>query len=118
MHCSCCDKRPTRMAPAKSSSGRSRACPSANVRCRTPVPSIVRPYGKLTFGWHRDSCAWARVTDIKAISKFAQMEFKFGEVERGRTIFEGIMSNYPKRADLWNIYCDMEERVGELPVIR
>jgi len=66
----------------------------------------------------RGSYVLARVTDIKAISKFAQMEYKFGEVERGRTIFEGIMSNYPKRADLWNIYCDMEERVGDVPVIR
>jgi len=47
---------------------------------------------------------------LKVISKFAQMEFKFGEAERGRTIFESILSNYPKRTDLWSVYLDMELR--------
>ena len=56
--------------------------------------------------------------DIKAICKFAQAEFKFGEVERARTIFEGIVSNYAKRTDLWSIYLDMEERVGDVAVLR
>ncbi|KAG2184029.1 hypothetical protein INT44_009040 [Umbelopsis vinacea] len=55
---------------------------------------------------------------IKTIVKFAQMEFKFGEAERGRTIFEGVMSNYPKRVDLWSIYLDMEIRAGEQDIIR
>ena len=56
--------------------------------------------------------------DIKAICKFAQMEFKFGEAERGRTIFEGIVTNYPKRTDLWSIYLDMEERIGDVAILR
>ncbi|CAM0137852.1 rRNA biogenesis protein rrp5 [Umbelopsis sp. WA50703] len=55
---------------------------------------------------------------IKTIVKFAQMEFKYGEAERGRTIFEGVMSNYPKRVDLWSIYLDMEIRNGEQDIIR
>ncbi|RKO88271.1 hypothetical protein BDK51DRAFT_24832, partial [Blyttiomyces helicus] len=42
----------------------------------------------------------AKRKHVKTICKFAQMEFKYGEAERGRTIFEGIMSNYPKRVDL------------------
>lgn len=46
------------------------------------------------------------------------MEFKYGEAERGRTIFEGVMSNYPKRVDLWSIYLDMEIRNGEQDIIR
>lgn len=46
------------------------------------------------------------------------MEFKHGEAERGRTIFEGVMSNYPKRVDLWSIYLDMEIRAGEQDIIR
>lgn len=58
------------------------------------------------------------IPDIKTIVKFAQMEFKFGEAERGRTIFEGVMSNYPKRVDLWSIYLDMEIRAGEQDIIR
>ncbi|ORX72165.1 hypothetical protein DL89DRAFT_265795 [Linderina pennispora] len=38
---------------------------------------------------------------IKAITQFGQMEFKHGEPERGRTVFEG-------RVDLWSVYLDME----------
>lgn len=56
--------------------------------------------------------------DVKTICKFAQMEFKYGESERGRTIFEGIMSNYPKRVDLWSIYLDMEIRNGDVAITR
>jgi rRNA biogenesis protein RRP5 len=56
--------------------------------------------------------------DIKTICKFAQMEFKYGDAERGRTMFEGIMTNYPKRVDLWNIFLDMEIRIGDLATIR
>ncbi|KAJ3411723.1 hypothetical protein HDV05_001783 [Chytridiales sp. JEL 0842] len=50
---------------------------------------------------------------IKMTSKFAQMEFRFGEPERGRTLFEGIVSHYPKRLDMWSIYLDMEAKYGD-----
>ena len=63
----------------------------------------------LTLG---DLCADADIT-----SKFAQLEYKSasGSVERGRTLFEGLMSMYPKRVDLWDIYLDMEiSRLGTL----
>lgn len=52
------------------------------------------------------------------ISKFAQLEFKHGFPERGRTLFEGILSNYPKRVDIWNIYVDMETKVGDTEIMR
>ncbi|KAI9106108.1 hypothetical protein DFS34DRAFT_47062 [Phlyctochytrium arcticum] len=55
---------------------------------------------------------------VKTICKFAQMEFKYGEPERGRTIFEGIISSYPKRIDLWSVYLDMEIRNGDVGVTR
>lgn len=45
---------------------------------------------------------------IAVISKFAQLEYKFGSAERGRTVFESLVGNFPKRLDLWNIYLDME----------
>ncbi|BGP31459.1 rRNA bioproteinsis protein rrp5 [Rhodotorula toruloides] len=45
---------------------------------------------------------------VKTITKFAQLEFKMGDAERGRTIFEGIVDSYPKRLDLWFVYVDME----------
>jgi rRNA biogenesis protein RRP5 len=48
---------------------------------------------------------------VKTISQFGLMEFKIGEPERGRTIFEGIVSSYPKRLDLWWIYIDQEIRL-------
>ena len=30
----------------------------------------------------------------------------FGDLERARTIFEKLISTYPKRVDLWSIYID------------
>ena len=44
------------------------------------------------------------------ICKFAQLEYKnaSGSLERGRTLFEGLLSTYPKRVDFWDIYLDME----------
>lgn len=59
-----------------------------------------------------------RHTDVKTIVKFAQFEYKYGDVERGRTIFEGIMNNYPKRVDLWSVYLDMEMRTKEVTMVR
>lgn len=45
---------------------------------------------------------------VRVISKFAQFEYKYGSSERGRTVFESLVSNFPKRLDLWNVYLDME----------
>ena len=50
--------------------------------------------------------------------KFAQLEFKFGEPERGRTVFESVLSNYPKRVDLWSIYIDMMIRLEDPQPVR
>ncbi|KAI8090037.1 uncharacterized protein BX664DRAFT_281445 [Halteromyces radiatus] len=55
---------------------------------------------------------------IETIVKFAQMEFKHGEAERGRTIMEGVMNNSPKRVDLWNVYLDMEIKQGDHDMIQ
>lgn len=43
-------------------------------------------------------------------SKFAQLEFTSpnGDPERGRTMFEGLLSTWPKRLDLWNVLLDKE----------
>ena len=50
---------------------------------------------------------------VAIISKYGQLEFKFGSPESGRTIFEGIVSNYAKRMDIWSIYMDMELKYGK-----
>ncbi|KAH3765512.1 nucleic acid-binding protein [Pelomyxa schiedti] len=55
---------------------------------------------------------------LKVIEKFAIMEFKYGSPERGRTIFEGIISNYPRRIDVWSVYIDMEKMKGTPATIR
>ncbi|EEB07445.1 U3 snoRNP-associated protein Rrp5 [Schizosaccharomyces japonicus yFS275] len=55
---------------------------------------------------------------VSTIEKFALLEFKQGDPERGRTIFEGLLSNYPKRLDLWNVLLDMEIKQGDVSIVR
>jgi len=55
---------------------------------------------------------------LKTITKFVQMEYKLGDAERGRTIFEGIVDSHPKRWDLWSIYVDMEATQKNMQAIR
>lgn len=50
---------------------------------------------------------------VSMISKFGMLEFKSGNPESGRTMFEGIVSNYPKRMDIWAVYMDMEAKHGQ-----
>ncbi|KAJ2781535.1 rRNA biogenesis protein rrp5 [Coemansia javaensis] len=52
--------------------------------------------------------ALAKRKHVKAITQFGQMEFRHGEPERGRTVFEGVLGTYPRRTDLWSVYLDME----------
>lgn len=49
---------------------------------------------------------------INIISKYGMLEYKQGQAESGRTMFEGIVTNYPKRMDIWSIYMDMEVKHG------
>lgn len=55
---------------------------------------------------------------IKFISQAAILEFKSGVPDRGRSMFEGMLREYPKRTDLWSIYLDQEIRLGDVDVIR
>ena len=62
---------------------------------------------------------WRRLTlDVKTVSKFAQLEFKFASAEHGRTIMTGLLANYPRRFDLWNVFLDLEIKHGDKVVIR
>lgn len=45
---------------------------------------------------------------VALIMKFAQLEYRCGSVERGRTVFESLIGNFPKKLDLWSVYMDME----------
>lgn len=50
---------------------------------------------------------------VEIVKKFAQMEFKIGDAEQGRSLFEGLISDKPKRYDLWSVYIDQEVKKGE-----
>jgi rRNA biogenesis protein RRP5 len=45
---------------------------------------------------------------VALIMKFAQLEYRHGSSERGRTVFSSLCANFPKRLDLWSVYLDME----------
>ncbi|KAF2239031.1 U3 snoRNP-associated protein Rrp5 [Viridothelium virens] len=53
-------------------------------------------------------------------TRFAALEFTSpaGEPERGRTIFEGLVSTFPKRGDLWDQFVDLEMRHGDVANVR
>ncbi|CCM04209.1 uncharacterized protein FIBRA_06375 [Fibroporia radiculosa] len=55
---------------------------------------------------------------LKTISKFAQLEYKLGDPERGKTLFEGIVDSHSKRWDMWSIYIDMEAGQGDMMSLR
>lgn len=52
--------------------------------------------------------------------KFAALEFKSpnGDAERGRTIFEGLVSTYPKKGDVWDMYLSLEMSHGSSENVR
>ena len=45
--------------------------------------------------------------DTDVICKFAQFEFRFGEPWHGASLFESIVTSYPKRTDVWSVYIDL-----------
>uniref|UniRef100_A0A6G1SLX7 Protein RRP5 n=1 Tax=Aceria tosichella TaxID=561515 RepID=A0A6G1SLX7_9ACAR len=45
-------------------------------------------------------------------SRFAHLEFKYGDVERGKTLFENLLSENPKRMDIWKVYEDAIRKFG------
>ncbi|XP_041997837.1 rRNA biogenesis protein RRP5-like isoform X2 [Salvia splendens] len=55
---------------------------------------------------------------IKFITQTAILEFKCGVPDRGRSLFEKMLREYPKRTDLWSVYLDQEIRVGDTDLIR
>lgn len=44
--------------------------------------------------------------------KFAALEFKHGDPERGRTLFEGLVAAWPKKWDVWDVYVSLEQSHG------
>lgn len=50
---------------------------------------------------------------IDVVRKFGQLEFTKGDPEQGRSLFEGLVTDAPKRIDLWNVYIDQEIKLGD-----
>lgn len=53
-------------------------------------------------------------------AKFGALEYTSpnGDIERGRTVFEGLVDAWPKRGDLWDTYVDLERAKGEEEYVR
>ena len=50
---------------------------------------------------------------VKVLVQTALLEIREGSVERGRTMFESILRNYPRRTDIWSTYVDQEIKQGD-----
>lgn len=55
---------------------------------------------------------------LEVIKHFALAEFDHGSIDRGRVLFEEMLSNYPKRTDLWHIYVDKEAKLNNVQEAR
>ncbi|KAL2326887.1 hypothetical protein Fmac_020314 [Flemingia macrophylla] len=66
----------------------------------------------------RASLSLPRHKHIKFFSQTAILEFKVGVPDRGRSLFENILREYPKRTDLWSVYLDQEIQLKDEDMIR
>lgn len=59
-------------------------------------------------------------THVAITLKFAALEFhsKAGSPERGRTMFEALLTTFPKRLDIWNQLLDLEIQQGDKDITR
>ena len=56
--------------------------------------------------------------ELEMIRKFAQLEFRHGSVERGKTLFENLVTTYPRRTDIWSVYIDVCVKFGDISQAR
>ncbi|KAK2919332.1 protein RRP5 homolog isoform X1 [Channa argus] len=55
---------------------------------------------------------------VDMIAKFAQLEFRYGDVEKGRIMFDKVLTSYPKRTDLWSVFIDLMVKHGSQKEVR
>lgn len=55
---------------------------------------------------------------MDVIAKFAQLEFRYGDAEKGRTMFDKVLTSYPKRTDLWSVFIDLMVKYGSQKEVR
>lgn len=58
------------------------------------------------------------VSGVDVIAKFAQLEFRYGDAQRGRSMFDKVLSSYPKRTDLWSVFIDLMVKYGAQKDVR
>ncbi|KAF3843991.1 hypothetical protein F7725_016039 [Dissostichus mawsoni] len=56
--------------------------------------------------------------NVDVIAKFAQLEYRYGDSEKGRTMFDKILTSYPKRTDLWSVFIDLMVKHGSQKEVR
>ena len=115
-----------RIGACRDGAGRSESAsflppPALCVLTMHPPFDVFPPTGKSVEGRQvlkRALRSLPRFEHVDAITKFGIMEFKMGDAERGRTIFEQVLAGHPKRADLWSVFVDQEMRLGNEDIIR
>ncbi|XP_012135637.1 ribosomal RNA Processing 5 isoform X2 [Megachile rotundata] len=55
---------------------------------------------------------------VNLMARFAILENKYGDKERAQTLFEQILSSYPKRVDIWSCYVDTLVKSGDVDIAR
>lgn len=55
---------------------------------------------------------------VKFTSQAAILELKCGVPDIGRSLFERLLKDHPKKTDVWSVYLDQEIRLGDVDVIR
>jgi rRNA biogenesis protein RRP5 len=60
----------------------------------------------------------AFVSDVYIICRFAYLENKFGSAERCHTLFEHILTSFPKRTDIWSSYADLLTKADNIEAAR
>lgn len=55
---------------------------------------------------------------VDLIAKFARLEFQYGNTERGKSMFDKVLSTYPKRTDLWSVFIDLMVKHGSQKEVR
>lgn len=55
---------------------------------------------------------------VDVIAKFAQLEFRYGDTEKGRAMFDKVLTSYPKRTDLWSVFIDLMVKHGSQKDVR
>ncbi len=67
------------------------------------------------FNLYLSSCF---LSGVDVIGKFAQLEFRYGDAEKGRTMFDKVLTSYPKRTDLWSVFIDLMVKHGSQKEVR